>query len=231
MTKTPFYSLLLLVTLSSCGTAIKTLAGFKNPKVEEKEELLSFFADVLPSQKTYFMTVNEVGNKMDILNNIVLGLNSEILLFNSSTGEKYWDEGTEECGGIQMQNAFKNFNQNYFTCKDSSDLNLSSYIEKIIDVNGKKIEKEELPKADYYIFQNWNKYSGSKKKLEEELNWLLDLKKKSDLNVAIIFVNGDMLEDWGLEKNGELPIKFRKEDKQFTMTFGELPLKNKQHND
>ena len=36
-----------------------------------------------------------------------------------------------------------------------------------------------------------------------------------------------MLEEWGLEKNGELPLKFKKEGKEFTMTFGELPLKNK----
>ena len=225
MTKGKLLLFIFILSLSSCGTAIKTLAGFKNPKVEEKEELVSFFAEVLPSQKTYFMTVNEVGNKMDILNNIVLGLNSEILLFNSSTGEKYCYQGTEECGGIQMQNAFKNFDQNYFTCKDSSGLNLSSYLEKIIDVSGKKIAKEELPKADYYIFQNWNKYSGSKKKLQEDVNWLLDLKKNSELNVAIIFVNGDMLEEWGLEKNGELPLKFRKENGGFSMTFGELPLK------
>ena len=34
-----------------------------------------------------------------------------------------------------------------------------------------------------------------------------------------------MLEDWGLEKNGELPLKFRKENEGFSMTFGELPLK------
>lgn len=41
----------------------------------------------------------------------------------------------------------------------------------------------------------------------------------------MLFVNGDMLEEWGLEKNGELPIKFKKDGDKFTMTFGELPLK------
>ena len=46
------------------------------------------------------------------------------------------------------------------------------------------------------------------------MNWLLDLKKKSDLNVALVFVNGDMLEDWGLEKIGELPLKFKIEGKE-----------------
>ena len=104
---------------------------------------------------------------------------------------------------------------------------MNTYLSIICDLSGKSIEKEALPKADYYIFQNWNKYSGSRKKLQEDINWLLDLKKNSDLNVAIIFINGDMLEEWGLEKNGELPLKFKKEGKEFTMTFGELPLKNK----
>jgi len=230
MTKRFFLFFIFPIAFTSCGTAIKTLTGFKNPKVEEKKELTSYFAAVLPNQPTYFMSVNEVGNEKEILNNIVLGLNSEILLFSGSSGEKYCYQGTEECGGIQMQDAFKNFHQNYSPCKDNTLLTLHSYLEKIIDNNGKKITKEQLPEADYYIFQNWNKYSGSKKKLEEDVNWLLNLKKNSDLNVAILFVNGDMLEDWGLEKCGELPIKFKKEGEKFTMTFGELPLKQQTTN-
>lgn len=218
--------ILLLMTLvfTSCGTVVKNLAGFKNPKVEDKQELNNYFNEILPDDPTYFMKVNEVGNEMEILNNIILGMNSELLLFSAS-GEKYCYLGTEECGGIQMQNAFKNFNENYSPCKDENSLNMNTYIEKLIDINGKSITKEQLPKADFYIFQNWNKYSGSKKRLREDVNWLLDLKKKSDLNVALVFVNGDMLEDWGLEKNGELPLKFKKEGKEINMTFGELPLK------
>jgi hypothetical protein len=224
MTKTLFYSILLLVTLSSCGTVVKTLAGFKNPKVEEKKELSAYFATVLPNESTYFMKVKEKGNQEEILNNILLGMNVDLLLFKS-TGEKYCYLGTEECGGIQMQNAFKNFDQNYAPCKDGNGLSMNTYLSVLCDLSGKSIEKEDLPIADYYIFQNWNKYSGSKKKLQEDVNWLLDLKKNSDLNVAIIFVNGDMLEEWGLEKNGELPLKFKKENGAFTVTFGKLPIK------
>lgn len=225
MNKGKLLILFVLFILSSCGTAVKTLAGFKNPKVEEKQELTSYFATVFPTEKTYFMKVNEVGNNMEIINNIVLGMNAELLLFSRVTGQKYCYLGTEECGGIQMQNAFKNFDQKYSPCIEDSTLNLSSYLGKITDIDGKSLTKEQLPKSDYYLFQNWNKYSGSKKKLKEDMNWLIDLKKKSDLNVALIFVNGDMLEEWGLEKNGELPLKFRKEGKKFTMTFGELPIK------
>jgi hypothetical protein len=224
MTKTLFYSILLLVTLSSCGTVVKTLAGFKNPKVEKKKDLSSYFATVLPNEPTYFMNVKEKGNQEEILNNILLGMNVDLLLFKS-TGDKYCYLGTEECGGIQMQNAFKNFDQNYAPCKDDNDLSMNTYLSVLCDLSGKSIEKEVLPKADYYIFQNWNKYSGSKKKLQEDVNWLLDLKKNSDLNVAIVFVNGDMLEEWGLEKNGELPLKFKKENGAFTVTFGKLPIK------
>ncbi len=225
MTKGKLLVFIFILSLSSCGTAVKTLAGFKNPKVEDKMELSSYFATVLPNEPTYFMKVQEKGDEKEIINNILLGLNSELLLFKT-TGEKYCYLGTEECGGVQMQNAFKNFNENYAPCKDDNGLTMNTYLTKLCDINGKSIEKEELPKADYYIFQNWNKYSGSKKKLQEDVNWLLNLKKNSDLNVAIIFVNGDMLEEWGLEKNGKLPLKFKKENEGFTMTFGELPLKN-----
>jgi hypothetical protein len=225
MNKGKLLILFVLFILSSCGTAVKTLAGFKNPKVEEKHYLTSYFASVFPSEKTYFMKVNEAGNKKEILNNIALGMNTETLIFSSVSGQKYCYLGTEECGGIQMQNAFKNFDQNYSPCSENSNLNLSSYLEKITDVNGKSLTKQQLPQCDYYLFQNWNKYSGSKKKLQEDINWLIDLKKKSNLNIVLIFVNGDMVEEWGLEKNGKLPLKFRKEGKKFTVTFGELPIK------
>ncbi|UGS23759.1 hypothetical protein [Flavobacterium channae] len=226
-----FFIAFSLFSLISCGTAVKKLAGFKNPKVEDKKELANYFSEVLPNASTYFMKVNEIGNEKEIFNNIVSGLNTEILLFSNS-GEKYCYLGTEECSGIQMQNAFKNFTGNYSPCKENNSFKLNDLLNKITDIKGNTITIDDLPKADYYIFQNWNKYSGSKKKLKEDIDWLLGLKKNSNLNIEVIFVNSDMLEDWGLEEKGELPIKFKKEGKGFTMTFGELPLKTKQqHND
>ena len=78
--------ILLLITLAfvSCGTVVKNLAGFKNPKVEDKQELDNYFKEVLPDTPTYFMKVDEVGNEMEIINNIALGMNSELLLFSAS---------------------------------------------------------------------------------------------------------------------------------------------------
>lgn len=224
MSKVKLALLLISLTVVSCGTVVKNLAGFKNPKVEDKQVLNNYFKEVLPDESIYFMKVDKAGNKMEIINNLVLGMNAELLLFSAS-GEKYCYLGTEECGGIQMQNAFNSFKENYSPCKEENAFNMTTYLKKLVDINGKTLAKEHLVAADFYIFQNWNKYSGSKKKLKEDLNWLLDLKKNSNLNVALIFVNGDMLEEWGLEKNGKLPLKFKKEGKEFTMTFGELPLK------
>ena len=224
MNKGKLLVLFVSLALTSCGTAIKTLSGFKNPRVEDKKELNSYFSELVPNSPTYFVKIKEPGNENEIFQAIGSGLTSEILIFSQS-GEKYCYQGVEECSGIQMQSAFKNFNENYSPCKDEGSLKLKSYLEKLLDVDGNSIKLENLPKADYYIFQHWNKYSGSKKRIKEDINWLLDLKKKSDLNIAILFVNSDMLEEWGLNKNGELPIKFKKDGDQFTMTFGELPLK------
>ena len=218
------FCLIFISFLSSCGSIVKNLAGFKNPKVESKEELSEYFATVLPTETTFFMKVNEVGNEKEIFSKFGLGLSSDILLF-SSEGEKYCYLGTEECGGIQMANAFQNFSQNYAPCVDDEDMNLSRYLENITDLNGNAVSRAQFFEADYYIFQHWNKYSGSTKRLKEDVNWLLDLKKNSDLNVVIVFVNSDLLEDWGLEKNKELPVKFKKEGNQFTMNFGKLPIK------
>ncbi|WP_276978986.1 hypothetical protein, partial [Flavobacterium filum] len=94
----------------------------------------------------------------------------------------------------------------------------------------KALNINDLPSAEYYIFQSWNKYSSSTKRLKEDINWLYDLKKNSTIPIEIVLVNTDLLEEWGLEKNGELSVKFKKEGKTIDMTFGKLPLK-KQHNE
>jgi hypothetical protein len=224
MTQRYFLWLFVLFLCSSCGTVVKTLAGFKNPKVENKVELSEYFAKVISTEDTFFMKVDEIGNEVEIFTKFGMGFSSDILLF-SKDGKKYCYLGTEECGGVQMSKAFQEFNENYAPCLDDEDMNLNAYLENITDLKGNKISKDYFSEADYYIFQHWNKYSGSQKRLKEDLNWLLNLKKNSELNVVVVFVNSDLLEDWGLEKGKELPIKFKKEGNQFSLDFGKLPLK------
>lgn len=218
-----------LLTLFSCGSAIKTLVGFKNPKVETKESLLSYLSEVKENETTYFLKADKIGDSATVYRNFLFGFNSDLFMF-SKNGQKYCYLGTEECSGVQMTSAFKNFEENYAPCTNDSTTTLSSFVNKLVDKNGKPLNSNDLPSAEYYIFQSWNKYSTSSKRLKEDINWLYDLKRNSTIPIEIILVNTDLLEEWGLEKNGELSVKFKKEGKTIDMTFGKLPLK-KQHNE
>lgn len=223
-----FFFILLFLTIISCGSAIKTFVGFKNPKVETKESLLSYLSEVKENETTYFLKADKIGDSATVYKNFLFGFNSDLYMFNKN-GQKFCYLGIEECFGGQMTNAFKNFEENYAPCTNDSTITLSSLLDRLVDKSGKALNKNDLPVAEYYIFQSWNKYSSSSKRLKEDFYWLYDLKKNSTIPIEIILVNTDLLEDWGLEKNGELPVKFRKEGKTLDMTFGKLPLKKQHH--
>jgi len=224
MTKGKLFVFSFLFLLSSCGSIVKTLAGFKNPKVENKENLNRYFKDVMPNEKTFFLTVEKVGDSASIYDSFLFGFGSEMKIFSKS-GQKYCYNGTEECSGIQMTSAFANFNEVYIPCVEKTDENLNNFLTRFADENGNKTVARDLPDSDYYIFQNWTKYSGSKKRFEQDAKWVLSLKQNSHINVTIVFINGDLLEEWGLQEGDELKTKFRKKGRSFSVNFGKLPLK------
>lgn len=219
-----FAFVIIILTLFSCGSAIKKLVGFKNPKVETKESLTGYLSEVKENQTTYFLKADKIGDSTTVYNNFLFGFNADLFMF-SKKGQKFCYQGTEECSGVQMTGAFKNFNENYAPCTSDSITTLTSFLEKLVDQNGKSLHNNTLPPAEYYIFQSWNKYSTPAKRLKEDIEWLHDLKKNSTIPIEIILVNTDLLEEWGLEKNGELPVKFRKKGKTIDLIFGKLPLK------
>jgi hypothetical protein len=224
MKKTSIFAFVLLITLSSCGTAVKTLSGFKNPKVQNKSELANYFKEVMPNDKTYFLTVEKYGDSAAIYDSFFFGFTSEIKIFNKK-GQEYCYNGTESCSGTQLSSAFTYFDKMYQPCTVETNDSFSKIVAKLTDNFGNKIEIEEFSNSDYFIFQKWNTYSSSKKRLKQDFQWISNLKENATVKTTIIFVNGDLLEEWGLEKNGELPIKFKKIDKQFTLNFGKLPTK------
>jgi hypothetical protein len=204
---------------------MKGLSGFKNPKVENKEQLSIYFEEVVPNQTTYFLAVEKVGDSAAIFDRFFYGFSTEMKIFSKS-GQKYCYNGTSECSGAQMTSAFGEFETTFLPCEENSDETLQNLLSKLVDKEGKPLLLTDLPDSDYYIFQNWDKYSGSKKKLKEDAKWISNLKLNSNLNASIVFINGDLVEDWGLEKNEKLKTKFRKNGKglSFDITFGKLPL-------
>lgn len=221
-----FCAVLSVLAVVSCGPTMKMLVGLKNPRVQTKSEVETYFKDVLPQEKTYFLTVPKVGDSAAIYRNLMLGFNSDMKLFDRK-GVRYCYQGTEECSGVQMTQAFAAFENNYKPCQyDSAEdaETLDDYVQLMVDVNGKRLTRADLPEAQYYIIQNWNTYSGPKKHFKEDVQWLQSLQSQSNISVAVVFINGDLLVDWGLVEGEELKIKFRKNKKGYTLSYGKLPL-------
>ena len=215
-----------LLGLVSCGPLMKSLVGMKNPRVQTKTQVNTYFKDVLPKEDTYFLTVNKVGDSAMIYRNLFLGFDSDMKLFDQK-GVRYCYQGTEECSGIQMTKAFASFETSYKPCQyDDTEHaeTLDDYLNLMVDVNGKRITRADLPEANYYIVQNWNTYTSSKKHFKEDVQWLNTLRAGSTTSIAVLFINGDLLVDWGLVEGKELKIKFRKSKKGYTLSYGNLPL-------
>lgn len=217
--------LLIFITLTSCGTLVKNISGFKNPKVENKLALNSYFKEVMPNEKTYFLSVEKIRDSAAIYENFLFAFSSEMKIFSNS-GQKYCYNGISECSGSQMISAFGEFDKTFVPCVENSNEDLKNLIAKLVDKEGKRINFSDLPESDYYIFQFWDKYSNSRKRLKNDSKWISNLKQNTKLDVSLIFINGDLIDDWGLKKNGVLKTKFRKNDKglSFDITFGKLPL-------
>ena len=214
-----------LLNLVSCGTTIKTLVGFKNPKVETKATVLEYLDDNKIEHDTYFRTVKKEKDSIEIYRNLIFGFNSEILIFDKN-GTKYCYNGNEECSGVQLRSAFENFESNYKPCIDTTKtVSLDLFLSRLQDKNGNPILKSDLPDADYYFFNCWNKYAGRSKMIKEDIDWLYELNQNTSNKIEIILINTDLLEEWGLEEGGELPLKFRKHEGGLRMTFGALPIK------
>lgn len=225
MKKTILLSTLLLIGLmASCGAIVKSMVRFKNPKVESRADLHQYFTRIFPGETTYYLSVEKKNDSAAIYENLLRGFASEMKIFDRQ-GTRYCYKGTEECSGVQLTNAFKNFEANYSPCADA--LSLDAFLKNFTTATGESVTKSDLPDAKYIVFQSWNKYSSSEKALKEDVAWVKSLRDAGASDVAVVFFNGDLQEEWGLEKGKELPVKFRKEKEGYSMEFGRLPRSGK----
>lgn len=221
--------LLALIICSSCGVAVKKLAGYKDLKIENKESINKFITkNDLGIDNNYFLSVNSVSDKEQITGNFLFSVSSSMLIYDNE-GKRYCYNGTEECSGVQMKQMSSDFRNQYTVCeKEEMDKyfsfsDLDTFLERLTDSSENKITRDDLPKAEYYIFELWNIYSKKKKHIKEDFEWTKELVKESDIDFAVIYVNTDLLEEWGLEKGGKVKTKFKYNKGSVNLTFGELP--------
>jgi len=214
-----------LLTFSSCGLALRVLSGFKDPVVKSKSEINQFVKENEGNFDTYFLNVQTKKDSAEIFDRFLFGFNSDLYLYHAKSGKKYCYQGTEECSGVLMQEAFNNLNSNFSECQSENELNLENFLKLLQNKHGENITQTNLPDSEYYLFETWNTYMQNKKEFQENLKWLTKL-EQTNKKIKIIYINTDLLDDWGLEKGKKLPIRFKRDGKRSVeLFFGKLPIK------
>jgi len=200
------------------------LSGFRDPVVKSKSEINQFIKENEGNFDTYFLNVQTKKDSTEIFEKFLFGFNSDLYLFHAKSGKKYCFQGTEECSGVLMQEAFKNVDSNFSECQSEKEKNLDDVLRLLQDKNGESITQSNLPDSEYYLFETWNTYMQNKKEFRENLKWLNEL-EQTNKKIKIIYINTDLLDDWGLEKGKKLPIKFKRNGKRSVeLVFGKLPI-------
>lgn len=224
MTKKNIVILSILLIFSSCGLTLRMLSGFRDPVVKSKSEINQFIKENEGDFDTYFLNVQTKKDSAEIFEKFLFGFNSDLYLFHAKSGKKYCFQGTEECSGVLMQEAFKNVDSNFSECQSEKEKNLDDFLRLLQNKNGESITQSNLPDSEYYLFETWNTYMQNKKEFRENLKWLNEL-EQTNKKIKIIYINTDLLDDWGLEKGKKLPIKFKRNGKRSVeLVFGKLPI-------
>ena len=224
MTKRNIVILSILLVFSSCGLTLRMLSGFRDPVVKSKNEINQFVKENDGNFDTYFLNVATKKDSAEIFDKFLFGFNSDLYLFHAESGKKYCFQGTEECSGVLMQEAFKNVDANFSVCQSNKEMDLDDFLKLLQNKNGESISLSNLPDSEYYLFETWNTYMQNKKEFRENLKWLNEL-EQTNKKIKIIYINTDLLDDWGLEKGKKLPIKFKRNGKRSVeLVFGKLPI-------
>ena len=225
MTKRNIVILSILLVFSSCGLTLRMLSGFGDPVVKSKNEINQFVKENDGNFDTYFLNVATKKDSAEIFDKFLFGFNSDLYLFHAESGKKHCFQGTEECSGVLMQEAFKNVDANFSACQSNKEMDLDDFLKLLQNKNGESITLSNLPDSEYYLFETWNTYMQNKKEFKENLKWLTEL-EQTNKKIKIIYINTDLLDDWGLEKGKKLPIKFKRNGKRSVeLIFGKLPIK------
>jgi hypothetical protein len=209
-----------MITFSSCSFAVKKMVGLKSPKVQTKESVTDYLKKAhCPFNYGYIL--KGTSDSLTVFTNIMKGFGDVELLFGND-GIRYCYKGTETCIGVQLRKAFLEFHSNYFPCIGDTN-SLDSYLSILEPLNSGSDMVLEEP-VDYYMLVYWSRFSGSRKRLQNDFEWMNDLKAESDLKLSIVLVNVDMQADWGLKAGKKMKMKFRLLGKRSgSLEFGEIP--------
>jgi hypothetical protein len=210
---------------------VKTLSGFKNPKVHSKMSINKAVQNLnLDKNHQLDLRVVQPKDSLEILKILLSAMDGQIILFDSK-GKRKCYKGNESCPAIQFKDINNNFNTHVSDCDDNEQSNitfgfdtLDSLLKRTVNIYDKQLNASNLPKADYYAIYNWSLFVASEKHLVEDYRRFEQYLANSDKKIEIIRMNCDLINEWGLKEQARLKLNFVKnEGKTYRLKFGKIP--------
>lgn len=220
-----------LLSLTSCATIMRNIIGLKNPKVLDKEEVISELNSTFSKDTTARVVDYRFVKMTDSLDQARLILSSiakRRILFNSE-GKRWCYTGPKEvCGGAVFYNIVKDNYKVLALCQDSffrKDTSVEFFkITKLEDVT-KNLQyispSNSLPRANLYAIYHWSQFCERKKKKGREFDEFVSEIRKIDSNFCILRINSDFTSDYYEKKKTK--FKMKKEGDAMSLTLDNLP--------
>lgn len=214
----------LFISLSSCKVLlIKSL--IKNPRVENAESIRDFQkSNGYNTEYSYVLSGDTASAEMSLFR----GLKAGFYVFDKN-GDQLCYNGSSTCTGVQFKELLNAKSDFFQSCKNDS-ISLSRTIEECITLNNKKAKRSDLPEADYYVVNYWQKFMGGKRAYKENIIWMEDEIRQIDTSIKIAFVkiNTDLQENWGLQFGKTAKMKIMVNKGYMQMNITDFPYKKTQ---
>jgi hypothetical protein len=220
-----------LLSLTSCTTIIRNIIGLKNPKVLEKEEVISELNSTF-SKDTTARVVDcrfvKMTDTIDQLRLILSSIAKRRLLFNSE-GKRWCYTGAKEvCGGAVFYNIVRDnykvlalCSDSFFKTDTSAEFFQTTKLEDVTKYLQFISSSQSLPKANLYAIYHWSQFCERKKKKGREFDEFVSDIRKIDSNFCILRINSDFTSDYYEKKRTK--FKMKKEGNEMSLTIDDLP--------
>lgn len=182
------FLLIAIVLLISCKSIMKMSYGITEPKNENQKSLTNY----LVSKKMNIDNILFVDTETSYIEYIKdFGSVPEAKIFDTNGYPISYKKENQDCNaGLFSTIPELNLNSKL---KPVEGKNLNEFLENLIDFNGNKVI--ELPKADFYLFISWAKFTGKLNK-DHVKEWEELAAKNKSVKIKVYKVNLDLKEGW-----------------------------------
>ncbi len=216
-----FLLLILCVGLASCGAGVRALTGIKSPVVETKAAVTSYWKAQNIEHPTYFF--RPPSDTLTLYINTLRSFNSDIILFDRS-GKQLCYADTDACLPAQISDAKQNIEAHFDAC-ETQEFEFSELLNRLQDADGNTPILPLANAPDYHLIVFWSKFTSKPGRLKKDIADYETLARETNASVQVLYVNTDLLDEYGLETGKKLKFYYGPAKTGFTIRFGEMPFK------